>query len=110
MTTERPREPWEGSRKTVLRTAGWSSPTAHYSHYSSCLAQQLKEEWGLDHLEGRSGRGWHPHVTMVMLAHWFLRLEQKRRSSKSALDIAASPTCNPVEAGHLDRAVSVLRC
>jgi SRSO17 transposase len=54
--------------------------------------QQLKEELGLDHFEGRSWRGWHHHVTMVMLAHLFLRLEQKRRSSKSALDVAASPT------------------
>jgi hypothetical protein len=28
----------------------------------------------------------------VMLAHLFLRLEQKRRMSKSAVDSAASPT------------------
>jgi SRSO17 transposase len=51
--------------------------------------QQLKEELGLDHFEGRSWTGWHHHVTMVMLAHLFLRLEQKRRSSKSAVDPAA---------------------
>jgi SRSO17 transposase len=52
--------------------------------------QQMKEELGLDHFEGRGWTGWHHHVTMVMLAHLFLRLEQKRRSSKSALDPAAS--------------------
>jgi SRSO17 transposase len=53
--------------------------------------QQMKEELGLDHFEGRSWTGWHHHVTMVMLAHLFLRLEQKRRASKSALlDIAAN--------------------
>jgi SRSO17 transposase len=52
--------------------------------------QQLKEELGLDHFEGRSWTGWHHHVTLVMLAHLFLRREQKRRSSKSALDAAAS--------------------
>jgi SRSO17 transposase len=52
--------------------------------------QQLKEELGLDHFEGRSWTGWHHHVTLVMLAHAFLRLEQKRRSSKSALDTAAN--------------------
>jgi SRSO17 transposase len=52
--------------------------------------QQMKEELGLDHFEGRSWTGWHHHVTLVMLAHLFLRLEQKRRSSKSALDAAAS--------------------
>jgi SRSO17 transposase len=52
--------------------------------------QQMKEELGLDHFEGRSWAGWHHHVTLVMLAHLFLRLEQKRRSSKSTLDAAAS--------------------
>jgi SRSO17 transposase len=52
--------------------------------------QQMKEELGLDHFEGRSWTGWHHHVTMVMLAHSFLRLEQKRRASKSTLDAAAS--------------------
>ena len=40
--------------------------------------QQMKEELGLDHFEGRSWRGWHHHVTLVMLAHAFLRLEQAR--------------------------------
>ena len=50
--------------------------------------QQMKEELGLDHFEGRSWTGWHHHVTLVMMAHLFLRLEQKRRSSKSRLDSA----------------------
>jgi SRSO17 transposase len=45
--------------------------------------QQLKEELGLDHFEGRSWRGWHHHVTMVMLAHAFLRLEQRRGGKQS---------------------------
>ena len=50
--------------------------------------QQRKEELGLDHFEGRSWSGWHHHVTMVMLAHLFLCLEQPRRASQSALDPA----------------------
>jgi SRSO17 transposase len=50
--------------------------------------QQMKEELGLDHFEGRSWAGWHHHVTLVMLAHLFLRLEQKRRSSKRKMDLA----------------------
>jgi SRSO17 transposase len=50
--------------------------------------QQLKEELGLDHFEGRTWTGWHHHVTLVMLAHAFLRLEQKRRASKSTVDAA----------------------
>jgi SRSO17 transposase len=50
--------------------------------------QQMKEELGLDHFEGRSWTGWHHHVTLVMLAHLFLRLEQQRRSSKRKMDPA----------------------
>jgi SRSO17 transposase len=50
--------------------------------------QQMKEELGLDHFEGRSWTGWHHHVTLVMLAHLFLRLEQNRRRSKRTLDPA----------------------
>jgi SRSO17 transposase len=45
--------------------------------------QQLKEVLGLDHFEGRSWRGWHHHVTMVMLGHAFLRLEQARPGKQS---------------------------
>jgi len=37
--------------------------------------QQLKDELGLDHYEGRSWQGWHHHVTMTMLAFAFLALE-----------------------------------
>lgn len=53
--------------------------------------QQLKEELGLDHFEGRGWTGWHHHVTLVMLAHLFLRLEQQRRSSKRTVEPAANP-------------------
>jgi SRSO17 transposase len=52
--------------------------------------QQRKEELGLDHFEGRSWTGWHHHVTLVMWAHLFLRLEQQRRSSKRKMDAAAN--------------------
>jgi SRSO17 transposase len=37
--------------------------------------QQLKDELGLDHYEGRSWKGWHHHVTLTMLAFGFLTLE-----------------------------------
>jgi SRSO17 transposase len=40
--------------------------------------QQMKEELGLDHFEGRSWRGFHHHVALVMLAYGFLALEQSR--------------------------------
>ncbi len=40
--------------------------------------QQMKEELGLDHCEGRSWRGFHHHACLVMLAYGFLALEQER--------------------------------
>lgn len=40
--------------------------------------QQMKEELGLDHFEGRSWRGFHHHAAMVLLAYGFLLLEQAR--------------------------------
>jgi SRSO17 transposase len=50
--------------------------------------QQLKEELGLDHYEGRSWTGWHHHVTLVMLAHSFLTLEMLRSKKNFWVDPA----------------------
>ena len=57
--------------------------------------QQMKEELGLDHFEGRSWRGFHHHVCLVMLAYGFLALEQLRaedvtRSSREKKGYPAS--------------------
>ena len=41
--------------------------------------QQMKEELGLGHFEGRSWRGFHHHAALVILAYGFLLLEQARR-------------------------------
>src|SRR5437763_15902464 len=40
--------------------------------------QQMKEELGLDHFEGRSWHGFHRHAVLVMLAYGFLTLERMR--------------------------------
>jgi len=40
--------------------------------------QQLKEELGLDHFEGRSWPGFHHHATLCFLAYGFLTLERLR--------------------------------
>ena len=48
--------------------------------------QQLKEELGLDHFEGRSWHGLHRHALMAMIAYAFLqhrRLKKVRRGKKS---------------------------
>jgi len=63
--------------------------------------QQMKEELGLDHHEGRSWRGFHHHACLVMLAYGFLALEQRRlkqeqdetpaRRGKKGIDGQSSP-------------------
>ena len=51
--------------------------------------QQMKEELGLNHFEGRSWRGFHHHACLVMLAYGFLALEQLK-----AKEAPASPGKN----------------
>jgi SRSO17 transposase len=46
--------------------------------------QQMKEELGLDHHEGRSWRGFHHHACLVMLAFGFLASEREREERDPA--------------------------
>jgi SRSO17 transposase len=48
--------------------------------------QQLKEELGLDHFEGRSWRGFHHHATMALLTYGFLLLERQRARDQHLRD------------------------
>lgn len=61
--------------------------------------QQLKEELGLDHFEGRSWAGLHRHALMTMIAHAFLqhrRLSAAKRGKKAArTSTAAQPARGP---------------
>lgn len=61
--------------------------------------QQLKEELGLDHFEGRSWPGLHRHALMAMLAYAFLqsrRLKAAGRKKKSRWTAPATdPACHP---------------
>jgi SRSO17 transposase len=59
------------SRKKAVRL--WKSRWPVEQGY-----QQMKEELGLDHFEGRSWRGFHHHAALVMLAYGFLLLERHR--------------------------------
>jgi SRSO17 transposase len=67
------------SAKTDLRTlaatikARWVCEQAH---------QQLKEELGLDHFEGRSWQGLHRHVLMTMIAYAFLQYRRLKTASR----------------------------
>ena len=42
-----------------------------------------KQEVGLDDYEVRGWRGWHHHMTLVMLALWFLELQKRRLGGKN---------------------------
>ncbi len=46
--------------------------------------RELKDELGLDHFEGRSWRGWHHHVVLVLLAYAFLQYVRQQRLKKGA--------------------------
>jgi SRSO17 transposase len=71
--------PAETDLKTLAATikARWVCEQAH---------QQMKEELGLDHFEGRSWQGLHRHALMTMIAYAFLqhrRLGQAKREKKN---------------------------
>lgn len=46
--------------------------------------QQMKEELGLDHYEGRFWPGFHHHACLVMLAYGFLALEKQRLAPEAS--------------------------
>lgn len=45
--------------------------------------ESSKGEAGLDHYEVRSWVGWHHHMTLSLLASWFLELERTRVGGKN---------------------------
>ena len=72
--------PAETSLTTLAATvkARWACEQAH---------QQMKEELGLDHFEGRSWAGLHHHALLTMIAFAFLqhrRLAESRKRGKNA--------------------------
>jgi SRSO17 transposase len=81
----------------ALIKARWACEQAH---------QQLKEELGLDHFEGRSWTGLHRHALMAMLAFCFLqhlRLKErgKKRSRTAGAAAAAEPARGPPAAARV---------
>src|SRR5216684_959445 len=78
--------------KTNLRTlaatikARWICEQAH---------QQLKEELGLDHFEGRSWQGLHRHVLMTMIAYAFLQYRRLAKARRGKKNRRATSTAKP---------------
>lgn len=65
--------------------------------------QQMKEELGLDHFEGRSWQGLHRHALMTMIAYAFLqhqRLRQAMRDKKNQLWPAATDSAGDPASRH----------
>jgi len=81
--------------------ARWACEQAH---------QQLKEELGLDHFEGRSWTGLHRHALMTMIAYAFLqsrRLKQAEGGKKNPRPSApAKPPSYPPGHPHRPRAAA----
>jgi SRSO17 transposase len=95
--------PAETPLQTLAATikARWVCEQAH---------QQMKEELGLDHFEGRSWAGLHHHALMVLIAFAFLqhlRLRQSGRRGKNLHHRSATPTDL---ARHPTRATDTLGC
>ena len=60
--------------------------------------QQLKEELGLDHFEGRSWTGLHRHALMTMIAYAFL--QSRRLTAAGRKKKSLRPTATTEHAGH----------
>jgi SRSO17 transposase len=54
--------------------------------------QQLKEELGLDHFEGRSWTGLHRHALMTMIAYAFLQSRRLKAAGRKKKSRRAAPT------------------
>lgn len=81
--------------RTLVTTikARWVCEQAH---------QQLKEELGLDHFEGRSWQGLHRHALMTMIAFAFLQhrrlkkvqREKKNQRTTASTELASRASCH----------------
>ena len=82
--------PADTSLKTLAATikARWVCEQAH---------QQLKEELGLDHFEGRSWIGLHRHASMTMIAYAFLQT-RRLKAADGKKESGTAATTKP--AGH----------
>ena len=80
--------PAETTLKILAATikARWLCEQAH---------QQLKEELGLDHFEGRSWSGLHRHALMSMVAFLYLQHRRLRAASRGKKPERAAPSAEP---------------
>jgi len=84
--------PTQTDLRTLAATikARWVCEQAH---------QQLKEEIGLDHFEGRSWQGLHRHALMTMIAYAFLQHRRLATAKRKKKNRRPAPT-NPARRSH----------
>ena len=89
--------PMETSLSTFVRVSGMRWPI------ETCFAEG-KGELGMDHYELRFWRGWHHHMTLVMLAHHFLVRWQQRLIQREGVlrPTTTRPLPQPGEVPSLD--------
>lgn len=100
-------EPWPEQWLLIEWPAGEEAPT---KYWLVSLAKQrwiierdyeeLKQELGLGHFEGRGWRGFHHHATLCIAAYGFLIAERSRFPPLPALDSSnlPYPSCRRMEA------------
>lgn len=78
----------DASLKTLAGAvkARWACEQAH---------QQLKEELGLDHFEGRSWIGLHRHALMAMIAYAFLQSRRLSQAGRKKKSLRPTPSTKP---------------
>lgn len=54
--------------------------------------QRGKDDWGLDHFEGRSWRGFHHHLTMSAIAYLFVVVDSLRTKNNFRPDVGSGVT------------------
>jgi SRSO17 transposase len=79
--------PAKADLRTLAATikARWVCEQAH---------QQMKEELGLDHFEGRSWQGLHRHALMTMIAYAFLQHRRLATAGREKKSQWAAPSAN----------------
>ncbi len=88
-------EPWDGrvsyclARSRSPASLGQLVRRASQRHRIEEVFEEAKGEVGLDHFEVRAWHGWHHHMTLCQLAHWFL-VREKRRLGKEAAGLTVS--------------------
>jgi SRSO17 transposase len=105
----------EWPKDAVAPTKFWFSslPPSTSSKYLVRLAklrwrverdyQEMKQEVGLDHFEGRKWRGFHHHVTMCSIAHAFLALQRALFPPQDGeLDSAYGQKAAPIRSTAMD--------